>query len=185
MSFSITQSGERIDVANFNMNQIKLEDIAHHLTKICRYNGALPLNIHYSVANHSIAMYYYALENEMSLEVQRLCLLHDASEAYLGDLPHAVKKLCPDYQLLELSVQGIIEEKYHITDNGLNHAIVKEIDTRIVLDEAIAFFEKYYDAFLVKDPKEQPLNIKLYPEYALSLTKAMFLHCCEQAEIFD
>lgn len=78
-----TRSGRLIDLLAPDSSQITLHDMAHALGAICRYNGHTPQ--HYSVAEHSIWV-SYALPMELRLHG----LLHDAHEAYLGDITSPV-----------------------------------------------------------------------------------------------
>ncbi len=185
MTYYIAHSGIKIDLTNMSIYDINLDDIAHHLTKICRYGGALDLHVHYSVANHCIALFYYALENGLSIDVQRNVLMHDASETYLGDVVSGLKNLLPCYKEIELLVEELIKTKYNLSNEPDIELIVKELDTRILLDESKAFVPTHYKLFKEQLTNYEPLGIKLYPEKHLSVTKAMFLHCCEQLNIKD
>lgn len=185
MAFFLMHSGQEIDIENLSIEQINLEDIAHHLTKTCRYGGGLNLKHHYSVANHCIALYYYAMDNNLPIEVQRGVLMHDASEAWLGDVNGIIKKYLPDYLELEEMFTSLIEAKYELSQDPMIKSIIYELDKRILLDEALDFIPHRYDRFKSQYPNLEPLGIRLYPEQELSITKAMFLHCCEQLNIFD
>jgi 5'-deoxynucleotidase YfbR-like HD superfamily hydrolase len=178
-------SGAEIDIENLSIDDINLEDISHHLTKICRFSGGLNLKHHYSVANHCIALYYYAMDNGLSIEVQRGLLMHDASEAYLGDVNGILKKFLPDYLEVEEMFTTLIETKYNLCTNPMTKEIINQLDKRILLDEVRAFMPHRYDRFKYQCPDLKPLGIKLYPEQELSITKAMFAHCCQQLNIFD
>lgn len=183
--YYIMNSGKLIDLKNISENDIHISDIAHHLTKICRYGGALPLNTHYSVANHSIALVYYAMEKGYSEDVQRALLLHDAGEAYLGDIVIGLKRLLPEYKKLEDIVESMIENKYNIALKEEQVNLVKELDSRIALDEANVFFPEHFDKFNAQLLGEQPLGIKIYKDASLELTKRMFLHTCEMLGVKD
>src|SRR4051812_2228297 len=161
MSYYITASGRRVDAEHLSLQDIRIKDIAHALTKICRYGGALPLNIHYSVAQHSIQMYKYAKLSGVHLYTLRAILLHDASEAYLGDIVSGLKNLLPDYQKIESRVQNLIMNKY--SPNEYNSSLVKELDTRILLDEAKSFFPHVYQDFKEQLPSIEPLGVKICP----------------------
>lgn len=181
----LMHSGTKIHLDNMSIDDINLDDIAHHLTKICRYGGGLKLNHHYSVANHSIALYYYAMDQGLPLEVQKCLLMHDATEAYLGDVNDILKLWLPDYMEIEEMVKQLIWAKYQLPDDPMVDEIVNQLDKRILLDEAKAFYKDKYKHFADQYPHLTPLGIKLYPEQELSITKAMFLHCCNQLNIFD
>lgn len=181
----IMNSGREIDILNISADDICVEDIAHHLTKWCRYTGALPLNRHYSVANHSLALFYYALDNGLDYHIQRACLMHDAAEAYIGDINGAIKPHLPDYKEMEYRIEQIIKEKYGLVYDSVIENKVKELDTRILLDEAKVFFPNSYHVFKRELPGIHPLGVKLYNEIDLSLTKTLFLHTCEMLDIRD
>jgi hypothetical protein len=159
MSYYITHSGRRIYLERVSENDICLQDIAHHLTKICRYGGALGLNQHYSVAQHSYLLPIYASKVGYNKAVQRALLLHDATEAYLGDIVSGLKKLLPDYVALERRLAEIIQNKYSTPINNEVFEIVKELDTRIILDEAKAFMPHHYAHFTDQLKPLLPLGV--------------------------
>lgn len=68
-----------------------IRDIAHHLANLCRYNGATWR--HYSVAEHSLLVATILRLRGESPAVQLAGLLHDAHEAYLGDVSTPIKAL--------------------------------------------------------------------------------------------
>lgn len=65
-------------------------DIAQSLSNLCRYNGHTQ---YYSVAEHSVWVADLLHDQGYSPEVQRLGLWHDATEAYVGDVPRPYKHL--------------------------------------------------------------------------------------------
>lgn len=72
---------------------VKIHDVAHHLSRINRYNGAAwrrPI----SVAEHSLLVARLAEENDWP-HLRRNALLHDAGEAYSGDISTPMKELVP------------------------------------------------------------------------------------------
>ena len=98
MSYLKINNTTTINYVDPQMSQIHIKDIARGLAKECRYNGHCAG--FYSVAQHSVigaeellASHdkYFALE----------FLLHDATEAYMKDLPRTLKELLPQYQALE------------------------------------------------------------------------------------
>lgn len=185
MSYYITHSGRRIYLENLSIEDIQIEDIAHHLTKICRYGGALGLNQHYSVAQHSVLLAQYARQWGYGLDVQRALLMHDATEAYLGDVVSGLKQLLPDYRKIELRVAELIYTKYKIQQDGGIQTIVKEFDTRILLDEALAFVPQHYDHFKEQLHSMEPLGVRPLPEGNLQITYNSFLAYCNLLEIKD
>lgn len=79
------------------------EDIAHTLSQNCRYNGHC--KHFYSVAEHSMLVsalvYHMGGNKQQCLEA----LLHDATEAYLTDVPAPFKQLLPDWQKLDKALE--------------------------------------------------------------------------------
>src|SRR6185436_20560217 len=92
-----TASGQVIDLLNPDPRSINIGDIAHGLSHMCRFSGQTM--IFYSVADHSLLAALYALRR--SPQDQLLALLHDATEAYICDMPSPVKYHCRKYKQIE------------------------------------------------------------------------------------
>lgn len=185
MTYYITNSGRRIYLSNISVDDICIRDIAHHLTKICRYGGALPLNYHYSVAQHSILLTTYAREKGFNEEIQKALLMHDATEAYLGDIVSGLKSLLPDYINIELKIKLLIAKKYSICVSPNTEKIIKELDTRILLDEAMAFVPSHYKHFTEQLHNLKPLGVSPAVEYDQHNTYSLFLLNCKTLGIKD
>lgn len=84
--------------------EIDIRDIAHALSMICRFGGHSER--FYSVAEHSINVSMLASECPLR------ALLHDASEAYLGDIPRPIKSMMPEYVVAEKRLQTVIYETF-------------------------------------------------------------------------
>lgn len=102
----ITFSENYINVFDPKLEDIKIEDIAHALSQLCRWNGHT--KTFYSVAQHSI----WVCEN-VQQEHKLAALLHDASEAYLVDIPRPIKVFLKDYKKLEDSLMKVISQKFN------------------------------------------------------------------------
>lgn len=148
MSLLLTHSGKVLEIDKFCKDDVCITDIAHHLAKICRYSGLLGLDTHYSVAQHSVIMSQYARLNGSSLMFQKMCLLHDASEAYLGDVLSTVKAVMPEYKLLERTFENVIFEKFGLPNKeSPQWSQVKELDTRVLINESESFLPKFERLF--------------------------------------
>lgn len=101
-------------------------DIAHALSMTCRYGGHT--SRFYSVAEHCVLM-SYAVAPEHAL----WALLHDAGEAYVGDMVRPLKLSMPDYRVVEDRIMSAICQRFGIPAEC--PAEVKEADSRILLDE--------------------------------------------------
>ena len=109
-----------------NPDAIDIDDIAHSLSMLCRYNGHC-LRF-YSVAEHSVL-----LSHTVDPENAKWALMHDATEAYFGDMVRPLKHQMPAFMAAEDNLEAVIAGKF-----GLclpMPAQVKEHDTRIVVDE--------------------------------------------------
>lgn len=121
-----TYTGLYINVFEPTLDMICIEDIAHALSMQCRFGGHLP--IFYSVAEHS--WYCSQLVKE---EHKLAALLHDASEAYLLDVPRPIKKHLSNYKEIEHNLMLLISEKF-----GFNYPLhndVKDVDELALITE--------------------------------------------------
>lgn len=98
-------SGNLIDLRNLHDNDITIEDIAWGLGRTLRYGGHIRED--YTVAHHSIIMSYLVPE-EYALEA----LLHDAAEAYVGDIIWPVKALFPEVEAFENMLANKILQRF-------------------------------------------------------------------------
>lgn len=121
-----TYSGTLFDFQDIQENDISIKDIAVHLSRQCRYNGAT--NRFYSVAEHSLIMawslhrYLTSLspmrfeetgiltstvtdeaKNKAIADIVLCALLHDAGEAYIGDIAYPVR------QVLNVVAPGVLD----------------------------------------------------------------------------
>lgn len=114
----ITHSGKKFYHLKPTEQMIDIDDIAHSLSMICRWTGHT--KFHYSVAQHSI---YASRIVEPGLALS--ALLHDASEAYLGDMNRPLKHFTaagPAYLEIEAVVEKTIFRKF-----GLPYPLPKEV----------------------------------------------------------
>lgn len=86
-----TFKGHKVDLALPTNDVIDLEDIAHALSLLCRFNGHVPQL--YSVGQHSILVSRQIRLKGHNAMAQLLGLMHDAPEAYLGDMTTPEKNL--------------------------------------------------------------------------------------------
>lgn len=135
-----TPSGRLIDLALPDPDVIDLEDIAHSLARLCRFNGAV--DEFYSVATHSVYVARRLQESGQNKYLVRDGLLHDAAEAYLGDMTSGLKRLFPEYRELERQWEYAVERRFaaRIVDTSW----VKNADLRARLAEARDLFADGY-----------------------------------------
>lgn len=106
---------------------VHIKDIAHALSLICRGNGHV--KTFFSVGQHCIHCCLEAEARGYSTRVILACLLHDAGEAYLSDVPRPFKQEMPQYKVWENHLLNIIYEKYLGSPlTSEEEKLVKEID---------------------------------------------------------
>jgi len=145
---------------NPNPENIFIEDIAHALSMQCRFSGHV--RYFYSVAEHSVHV-----SNICKPEFAKHALLHDASEAYLVDIPKPLKDSgqFESYKQAEFILQNMIYKKF-----GLNEeepANVKEADVKMLATEAKFLFSSFHPDWKLPVEPLKDFEIKAYyPEYA-------------------
>lgn len=122
-----TYYGHQFDPTTPTPEDLCVEDIAHALSLLCRANGHL--RHFYSVAQHCLACQLEAAARGWSPRVQLLCLLHDASEAYIGDLTRPLKRHLAIFTETEDRLQAQISAALGVAPpNAAEAAQVKELD---------------------------------------------------------
>ncbi len=124
----LTYTGKTIDPFNVKPSDICIEDIAHGLSLLCRYGGQC--NRFYSVAEHCIIMATYRGFRKHPLAL----LLHDAAEAYIGDIIRPIKRELPQFKQFENNFMFAVAVKF-----GLEPSIfttVKKPDNIMLATEA-------------------------------------------------
>ncbi len=110
---------------------IDIIDIAHALAHTCRYGGHA--SRFYSVAEHCVIMSRFMEGANFANDACFAALMHDAAEAYLGDIPAPIKDQLPQFKELEEVVETAIARKFKLRQPL--HPIIKEYDMRILKDE--------------------------------------------------
>lgn len=132
-----THSGLRFYPLDPRPEDIRIEDIAHALSQICRFNGHCAR--FYSVAEHSILVAREVHKATAGHPQQALLALtalnHDDSEAYLCDVPRPLKRLneMTAYRDAERQTEIVLAEKF-----GLIFplpALIKHFDERALMTE--------------------------------------------------
>ena len=104
-------SGRILDLLDPSPVDIEIEDIAHGLSFLARWNGQTIGDFPYSVAEHSILVekIYSYLNPEVSVKWKLIALLHDAPEYVIGDMISPVKsKVGPGYEELDNRLMSAI-----------------------------------------------------------------------------
>lgn len=120
------QSGAYFDFREPRFWQITIEDIAHALSNICRFTGHV--REFYSVAQHSVLV-----SNIVPAKHALAGLLHDATEAYIGDMSSPLKTLNPAYKEIEHRIWAQIAMRFKLP--WTLPAAIKEADNIALVTE--------------------------------------------------
>jgi hypothetical protein len=129
-----TASGFKFPLIEIDPDAIRIEDIAHALSMLCRFNAQC-LRF-YSVAEHSVQVSY-----EIRPDLALLGLMHDAAEAYMGDVPSPLKRELRDFKGIEDRLIAAIGERYGFAmpEDGSDDAReLKRADVQLLVDEKAA-----------------------------------------------
>lgn len=152
-----TASGGRFYFQDLNPDDVTLEDIAHHLSHCNRFAGATPHP--YSVAQHSVLVAALVRDTGANEMTQRAALLHDAAEAYTGDLTSPFKSLLNQVShglvsQMEHEIDAMIRRKFFIDEWDVDFDAIHAADRQALLIEQARFFP--HDS----PPYDNPPNIE-------------------------
>lgn len=167
-AFMVTYTGLRFNLTDPRVEDIRLEDIAHSLSQLCRFTGHTKR--FYSVATHCI-LASRCIDPEYALEA----LLHDAAEAYVNDLSRPLKRH-PDnkgYLLIERKINKAVRQRFglpYFADEPHMSAEVKWIDNALVVTEARVLMAEHTWA-----DGHKGLYVEI-PDWAPGVAEEQYLH---------
>ena len=153
-----TYTGKWFDPMHPDMESIDIRDIAHALSLTCRGNGHVKQ--FFSVGQHCINCALEAEARGYSKRVILGCLLHDAGEAYMSDVPRPFKEVLTEYQKAEDRLIDLIYTKYlGSTLTEAEKELVKTVD-----DDQL-----YYDMLELFDVQmqEKPPKMEVTLDYTM------------------
>lgn len=162
-----TLSGKKFHFGKADPSEIFIEDIAHGLSHICRWTGQI--EEFYSVAQHSV------LASQITdAKFALAALMHDASEAYLGDVSRPLKHAMPNYRVMEDKIMSAIAVKF-----GFDWPMppeIKQADTALLYTEHMQLRGPHQDPRIVPEPLERLVHsIGEISCWSPSLAKKKFL----------
>ncbi len=133
-------SGRRLDLLDPSPVDVEIQDIAHGLARVARWNGQTTGDTPFSVAQHSVIVERFccALRPDWPVKWRLAALLHDAPEFVIGDMISPFKAaLGAHYKTIEHRLQQAIHLRFGLPAD-LPQAVERTIKQA---DRASAFFE--------------------------------------------
>jgi len=162
-------SGRRLDLAHPSPMDIEIEDIAHGLARVARWNGQTRGDHAFSVAEHSVLVEKIVrkLDPGLGPEAWLTALLHDSPEYVIGDMISPFKAILGEsYKGVEARLQEAVHLRFGlkaITPAGLKK-VIKKADNICAWFEAVqlaGFSAAEADGFFGTPP--EGLRVKLTP----------------------
>jgi 5'-deoxynucleotidase YfbR-like HD superfamily hydrolase len=134
-------SGRRLDLLDPSPLDVEIEDIAHGLARVARWNGQTEGDHAFSVAQHCVLVEQiaHALEPRLAREARLMALLHDAPEYVIGDLISPFKAAVGiDYKEFELRLLAAIHLRFGLPARtpATISALIKKADIAAAYLEA-------------------------------------------------
>ena len=133
--YMLTAGGRQFWPLDPRADEVDIDDIATALSHQGRYNGHT--RHFYSVAQHSTEMARWFM-GRRDFPMAREALLHDAAEAYVGDVIRPLKRFLTGFGEIEARVEAVVRQCFGLAAEL--PAAVKQADTHILGDEMIALF---------------------------------------------
>lgn len=182
-------SGRRLDLLEPSPLDVEIDDIAHGLARVARWNGQTHGDHAFSVAQHSVIVWqiFCKLEPNCSPDEELIALLHDGPEYVVGDMISPFKAvLGGDYKLVEARLQEAIHRRYSLipeTPEKLKKAI-KRADSISAYFEAIelAGFEREEAKNFFGTPRGFSLDMFNFKPLAAQEAQKEFISAFEKIE---
>jgi len=158
------KSGMIVDLTDIDPSCITLEDIAHNLSNSCRFNGGC--NRFYSIAEHSVNV-----STTVADKHAKAALMHDAHEAYTGDIVRPILEVIDDTDIryLRRYFNVAIAKRFYMVPSILECKEVLESDNTWLHIEGALFFSKWEKFEHIDYAKYYPRIQYLKPEAAKKL----------------
>jgi len=147
-------SGEYFDFLDPASCAFDIHDIAHGLSHICRFAGHC--RDFYSVAQHSVYV-----SQLVPPEHAFAGLMHDAAEAFVGDVAKPLKDLLPEYRAIEGRVEAALLDRFGLSKPL--HPSIKEADIVMLATEQLALMRNRDDWEYTRGRKPADIDIRPMP----------------------
>lgn len=134
MTWIQTFSGGRFSPAKPDFTTIRINDIAHALSNICRFGGHT--QAFYSVAQHCVLVSEHVRNTvHDGCPIRLLALLHDAAEAYIGDIPRPLKGQIFDVESIERDVMEAVVRRFNLSEDSFALNMIRNADLMALATE--------------------------------------------------
>jgi hypothetical protein len=156
----LLRSGHYFDLLDPASSRFVVGDIAHALGKTCRFAGQCTR--FYSVAEHSWHASFL-----VSDEYKLAALMHDAAEAFIGDVTRPLKRLLPEYRAIEKRIETVIDDRFMLAGECSGEE-VKAADVQLLAAEQAQLMPAHADTWAVlAGVRPAPIVIRFWsPEEA-------------------
>jgi hypothetical protein len=158
-----THTGRKFFVLDPRPEDFNVEDLAHSLSNLCRFNGHT--SKFYSVAQHSVIV-SQIVEPEWGTEVAMWGLFHEVDEPYLGDIPTPVKFALGYDKLKEISRRYVAAAGKRFKLGPYPSTTIKNADLIALVTEKRDLLSKRFTRVWFTDyglPIVKPLPITIEP----------------------
>jgi len=171
MAWTQTKTGKLFSLKYPNSDAVDIEDIAHSLSQICRFGGHT--REFYSVAQHSVEC---AIRADVGFQLE--ALLHDAHEAYLGDICTPLKDMIGSgIRRVDNALATAVRDHFGLPNNL--SANVHHVDQRMLVTEASQLMG---DPQWAQDMPYEKFDFTLNP-WAPTVAKTIFLDTYKEYSI--
>ena len=166
-----TFTKRQVNTLEPRQEDIVIEDIAHALSMMTRAGGHFPE--FFSVAEHCIQCCKESMARNYDPKVSLICLLHDASEAYIADVTRPVKQHMTMYIQIEEQLMATVYEKFlgeapsedelalmsNIDDACLYYEFVHFMDEKLYEEEPVIISNLTYENKTMKEVEQEYLAL--------------------------
>lgn len=171
-NWMISYKGNKLFPLDLRPRDIDIDEIAHSLSNLCRFGGHC--KFFYSVAQHSVLV-----SSLLPDELKLVGLLHDATEAYCGDMVRPLKKSLPQFDEIESNIWRVVATKFDLPFLMPERVCLE--DARVLLAEKKSLLvdhEHKWEFPQCAYPGLEPANIKILP-WSPFMAKGAFLDAFE------
>ena len=164
----LLQSGNYFDFLDPENSEFTIEDIAHGLSMVCRFAGQCAH--FYSVAQHSVYVARLVPQSD-----RYFGLMHDAAEAFIGDMTKPLKDIVPEYRTIERRVEAAIAARFELPE--IMPVSVEEADVVMLATEQRVLMHNRDDWNYTRGRAPAEIDIE---DWSPAQAKAAFLSAYER-----